>query len=128
MKIDAKLCSLPATLHPENIEKTTSFCYAVNWTEDGRILCARNVGAVIRSDNLKMEKTILLPDTRYTFLAKLIGNILYSYATSWEDEKYVTYGGSLEQPTERVIYSVVDPKPNKITHLSVNKSYLATIE
>ena len=60
--MDARLRTMPSVLHHENTEKTTSACYAVNWTDDGRVLCAINSGVEVRSDNLKMENTILLPN------------------------------------------------------------------
>ena len=60
--MDAKLCTIPTVLHHKNTEKTMSACYAVNWTDDGRVLCATNSGVEVRSDNIKMENTILLPN------------------------------------------------------------------
>ena len=126
--MNANSSTLPSTLHHENTEKTSSSCYAVNWTEDGRVLCAINTGVEVRSNCLEIENTILLPNHTFTFSAKIVGDNLYTHATSEEDKKYFFYAGSLEQPIQRVIHSVGHETPTKITHLSVNKNHLASID
>ena len=75
-----------------------------------------------------MEKTISLPNNGYTFSAKLVGNNLYMHAVSYKEKKYIAYAGSMEQPTQRVIYSVGDENPTTITHLSTNKDHLASVD
>ena len=126
--MDAKLCTIPTVLHHKNTEKTMSACYAVNWTDDGRVLCSVNAGVEVRSDNLTIEKTIRLPNHSFTFSAKIVGDTLFTHATSEVEKKYLTYAGSLEEPTQRVVYSVGAEKPNKITHLSTNKDHLASVD
>ena len=43
-------------------------------------------------------------------------------------KKYITYSGSLEDPTQRVLHSEEAENPIQITQLSANKDYIASID
>ena len=110
-------------------EKTADYCYGVSWTEDDRIICAQNKRVEFRlATDLKLQNTLILLDIESVVSASQCGETFLTRVTAPKTKKYITYSGSFEDPTQRVLHSEEAEKPSKITHLSSNKDNIASID
>ena len=124
----AKFELSPTTIEHVKTEKTADTCYGVSWTDDERILCAQNGHVEFRlAASLELDKTVILPDGNPSS-ATTIRQKLFTKINLYDHKKYITYSGSLEDPTQRVLHSEEAENPSKITHLSANADYIASID
>ena len=110
-------------------EKTADPCYGVSWTDDDRILCAQNERVEVRhATDLSLDKTTTVKDSEWVWSS--FGNCkkFYFKVGSTTEKKYITYSGTLEDPTQRVLHSEEAENPNQICHMSANKDYIASID
>ena len=84
----------------------------------------------VRQDSdLQLDQTIVLPKCHNIHSAVLdSGGKLYTQCASRQEKRYMTYCGSLVEPTKTVLHSQEDEKPNQITQISANKEYLASLD
>ena len=107
-------------------EKTAESCYGVRWTEDDMVLCAlTNKIEVCQGIDLQLDRTIRVPGPNS---AALVDNKLFTSSTSSKEKKYMTYCGSLDEPTQTVLHREEADNPTKITHISANKEYVASLD
>ena len=110
-------------------EKTAESCYGVSWTEDDRILCAINEKIEVwRGTDLQLDRTTGFPEGHATHSAALVGSRLNTTSAFFEENKSVTNCGSLDEPTQTVLHREEDEKSTKITHISANKEYVASVD
>ena len=125
----AKLDFPPPTIEHMKTEKTAGGCYGVSLTDNDRILCAQNEHVEVRhATDLRLDKTTTVKDSGWVHSS--VGNCekCYFKVGSTVGKKYITYSGSLEDPTQRVLHSEEAENPSMITHLSANKDYIASID
>ena len=128
-QINAKLEFLPTSIEYVKTEKTAESCYGVSWTEDDRILCAMNKQVEVRTGfDLQLNKTVVFDDGRNAHSAVLVCGKLFTKCLFGKQKKYITYSGSLDEPTQTVLHSEEDEKPTKIIHISANKEYVASVD
>ena len=125
----AKLEFSPTTIEHVKTEKTADYCYGVSWTDDDRILCAQNQQVEVRhATDLRLDKTTAVKDSTWVYSSVQNREKFYFKVGSTTGKKYITYSGSLEDPTQRVLHSEEAENPSKITHLSANADYIASID
>ena len=111
-------------------EKTAGSCYGVSWTaDDDKILCAQNKQVEVRhATDLRLDKIVKIKDSEWVWSS--VGNCekFHFKVGSATEKKYITYSGSLEVPTQRLLHSEEAENPDQITHLSANKDYIASID
>ena len=92
----------PTSIEHLKTEEVTFYCNGVSWTEDGRIICAERDGVKIRQADLRLEKTINIPNANGVISAVQYGASLITKICT-EDE-YITYLGSLDDPTHHILH------------------------
>mgnify|MGYP001797466232 CR=1 FL=1 len=127
-QINAKLEFLPTSIEHEKTQKTANTCYGVSWTEDDRIICAMNKKIEIRQagSGLQLDQTNVLPKCHNIHSALVVGCSLFTKCMYSKEKKYMTYSGSLDEPT--VLHSEKHERPNDLTHISANKEYMASLD
>ena len=60
--------------------------------------------------------------------AVIVGDTLLTKISSFKENKYITYIGSLEQPTQTVLHSEYFDNPQQLTYVAANKDYIASID
>ena len=58
----------------------------------------------------------------------MIHRKLYTKTGNCETKKYITYSGSLDEPTLTVLHSQEDEETTYISHISANKEYVASLD
>jgi hypothetical protein len=81
-----------------------------------------------QAGDLKLDRTLSYLDVNGVNSSIAVGEKLYSQAASSSRKKYVTYVGTMDEPTQTVLHSEETDNADKITHLSANKEYLACID
>ena len=109
--------------------KTADSCYGVSWIDNDRILCAQNGQVEVRhATDLRLDKTLNIPGGQHVISSELNGEQLVTKIGSTEKKLYVTYCGTHEQPTQRVLHSEESENETQVNHLSSNKDYIASID
>ena len=111
-------------------QKTANTCYGVSWTDDDRIICAMSKKIEIRQagSGLQLDQTTVLPKCHNIHSALVVGCSLFTKCMYSKEKKYMTYSGSLDDPTQTVLHSEEDEKSAKVTHISANKEYVASLD
>ena len=77
---------------------------------------------------LQLDQTTVLPKCHNIHSAVLVSGRLYTRCASRKEKKFITYSGSLDEPTQSVLHSEKDEKLNQIIHISANKEYMASLD
>ena len=83
---------------------------------------------VRRGTDLQLDKTIRFAEGHKVYSGTLVSGRLYTKCQSCNEKKYMTYSGSLDEPTQTVLHSEEDEDPTYITHISANKEYVASLD
>ena len=127
MTISAKLEFHPETL--EHVKTEKSSCYGVSFTEDSSILTSCHSEIQMRnSTNLRTKTTAVMDEEEAVSAAVIVGDTLLTKISSFKENKYITYIGSLEQPTQTILHSEDSDNPQQLTYLSATKDYIASID
>ena len=92
----------PTSIEHLKTEEVTFYCNGVSWTEDRRIICAERNGVKIRQADLRLEKTINIPNANAVISAVQYGTSLITKI--WTEDEYITYSGSLDDPTHHILH------------------------